>query len=359
VQLAIYVTTGGYLRVWHTYVNNSFETTRRWTTLDHAPLPTNEWTRLTVQLNYLGGGLELGGELYSNDKFFRVSINGGDPIASPYAYQSNQLTITDPQVFETNGTWFLMVYPTLNLGDGNQHISSVEVRGTGWIDDYVITNGDVLAATPVRWTIEATAGANGSIYPAGTADVPLRIPDGDDVTFTITPDPTYAIADVVVDGQSEGATNEWTFTNVTNDHTIAATFMSGGPQYSANGVPYSWFDAFGLDPADEGDDPDGDGAFTWEEYVAGTIPTNKASAFMVLDVVVGTTSNMVSFYGTDDSGVTRAFSMLRSTDLTDVNNWIMVATDAVGRAVSGTNIWWDVNPPAESPVLYRPTVIWP
>ena len=47
---------------------------------------------------------------------------------------------------------------------------------------------------------------------------------GSDRTITVTPATGYHVADVVVDGVSVGAVNGYTFTNVTADHTIAATF---------------------------------------------------------------------------------------------------------------------------------------
>src|SRR5207247_2526914 len=41
---------------------------------------------------------------------------------------------------------------------------------------------------------------------------------------TITPAAHYHVADVLVDGSSVGAVTSYTFSNVTGDHTIAATF---------------------------------------------------------------------------------------------------------------------------------------
>ena len=48
---------------------------------------------------------------------------------------------------------------------------------------------------------------------------------GDNATYTITPNACYSIADVVVDGVSQGAVGTYTFTNVTAAHTISATFV--------------------------------------------------------------------------------------------------------------------------------------
>ncbi len=72
-------------------------------------------------------------------------------------------------------------------------------------------------------TITATAGANGSISPAGA----VAVDDGSDQTFTITPDANYYVSDVLVDGVSVGPAATYTFTNVTANHTIAASFATG------------------------------------------------------------------------------------------------------------------------------------
>ena len=47
---------------------------------------------------------------------------------------------------------------------------------------------------------------------------------GADQTFTIAADACHTIADVLVDGVSAGAVTTYTFTNVTGNHTIAASF---------------------------------------------------------------------------------------------------------------------------------------
>ena len=48
---------------------------------------------------------------------------------------------------------------------------------------------------------------------------------GGSQTFTITPDLGYRVADVLVDGSSEGPKTNHTFENVRSDHTIEATFV--------------------------------------------------------------------------------------------------------------------------------------
>jgi len=69
--------------------------------------------------------------------------------------------------------------------------------------------------------ITASAGANGLISPTGQ----VSVTDGNDKTFTITPDPGYQVTEVLTDDGTVTLTNgQYTFTNVTEDHVIYATF---------------------------------------------------------------------------------------------------------------------------------------
>ncbi len=72
------------------------------------------------------------------------------------------------------------------------------------------------------YTITATTGSGGSISPLGT----WTFTQGDSKTFTITPAAGYHVADVLVDGASAGAVTTYAFTNITANHTIAATFAA-------------------------------------------------------------------------------------------------------------------------------------
>ena len=71
-------------------------------------------------------------------------------------------------------------------------------------------------------TITASAGTGGTISPSGA----VGAPDGSNLTFTITENTCYEIADVLVDGSSVGATDSYTFTNITGDHDIEAVFTN-------------------------------------------------------------------------------------------------------------------------------------
>ena len=73
------------------------------------------------------------------------------------------------------------------------------------------------------YTIEATAGAGGSISPSGS----VSVREGGDQTFTITPDKGYAVSNVKIDGKSIGAVKSYTFENVSRTHTIEVIFVKG------------------------------------------------------------------------------------------------------------------------------------
>src|SRR5262249_55737405 len=70
------------------------------------------------------------------------------------------------------------------------------------------------------WIITASAGAHGTIAPSRS----VPVVEGANQPFTITPASGYAIASLTVDGGGVTASSSYTFTSVTANHTIAATF---------------------------------------------------------------------------------------------------------------------------------------
>ncbi len=89
---------------------------------------------------------------------------------------------------------------------------------SGVLQDLTITA--TFAPLPAAFTITASAGIYGSIAPSGVATVA----PGGSITFNISADPYYVIADVQVDGASVGPVTSYTFTDVRANHTITATF---------------------------------------------------------------------------------------------------------------------------------------
>lgn len=82
------------------------------------------------------------------------------------------------------------------------------------------------------YTITASAGTGGTITPSGSCSIREWL----DKTFTITPDSSYEIADVLVDGKSVGARSSYTFEDVRSNHTISVSFLKIVPQEYPDGT---------------------------------------------------------------------------------------------------------------------------
>ena len=80
------------------------------------------------------------------------------------------------------------------------------------------------------YSITASAGAHGNISPSGN----VTVNDGASQSFNIIPDQGYYVSDVQVDNASVGATNLYTFKNVTQDQTIRAIFALANQPPRAN-----------------------------------------------------------------------------------------------------------------------------
>jgi hypothetical protein len=103
----------------------------------------------------------------------------------------------------------------------------VDSISVGAVSSYTFTNVTAnhtidASFTNSTYTITATAGTNGTINPGGLVSVNC----GTNQDFTITPDTGYPIVDVVVDSQSVGPVSSYSFTNITANHTIDASFAT-------------------------------------------------------------------------------------------------------------------------------------
>lgn len=111
--------------------------------------------------------------------------------------------------------------------DPNYHVDAVIVDGvfvgqpTNYQFPNVSSNHTISATFAIdSYTIDASAGPNGTIDPSGTINADF----GSSSTFNVTPATNYHIADVVVDNNSVGNLTSYTFDNVQANHSISATF---------------------------------------------------------------------------------------------------------------------------------------
>jgi streptogramin lyase len=124
--------------------------------------------------------------------------------------------------------------------DNNYGIADVLVDGTsaGAVSSYnftAVTAPHTIAATfnansvtpitpsptsPKTYKITASAGTGGIISPSGVLTVDAK----DNKKFTITPNSGYYISNIEIDGVGKGSLTNYTFSNITSNHSIEANF---------------------------------------------------------------------------------------------------------------------------------------
>jgi GH35 family endo-1,4-beta-xylanase len=171
-------------------------------------------------------------------------------VVNNYQYSASQVATTIPAYFNSGmvsmGSYTLTTEIEL---DGSQAanglIGNIAIRGGGggnafsinWIKVEKIGAGGAADELLVSWPnvpkhkITATAGTGGTITPSGE----VKVTSGASMTFVIAANSGYSIANVLVDGVSIGAVSLYTFNQVTENHTISATFSRTAPTPSGTG----------------------------------------------------------------------------------------------------------------------------
>jgi hypothetical protein len=120
-------------------------------------------------------------------------------------------------------------FQSITLSDGGlAQISLSAVTPTVWLEVDSSGDGDfdsvfspTRVSAPIR--IVTTGGPNGFISPSDTTFVNYR----DTVHVAITPDEGYRVLDVLINGESVGAVEEYVLEGVENDISVTAEFALG------------------------------------------------------------------------------------------------------------------------------------
>lgn len=123
---------------------------------------------------------------------------------------------------------------------------------------------------------------------------------------------------------------------------------------ATNGVPFTWFDFWGI-ARNPDRDSDADGFADAQEHTAGTDPTDPYSVFRVVATWAQDGYVYVQFTG-NNSGSDTPYVMERASDLA-LGDWAVV-DDAIPRAAAPQviNTWSEPAPPG-GPYFYRPKAL--
>jgi hypothetical protein len=255
-QTAFYVDTNGLVNVWYGIDNSG--TNNTWLTYTNTPVGTADWARVTIALDYATD---------ASNSYFKVTLDGVE-LQPPTNGFSKGFGVFNA---DTNGTWLLIANPS------SRNIQSFAINGSGLLDDLVVTTSAVtnffsLAAQP--YTLTVNSGSGGNSYTSGAQVVISANAPASGYAFDKwTGDTQYVVS------ASSAST---TVTMPARDVALTATYKFS-EQYTTNGTPYSWLTRHGLTnyEADAVLDQDGDSLKTWQEYIAGTDPTNDASCLKI------------------------------------------------------------------------------
>lgn len=155
-------------------------------------------------------------------------VEGGALYPGWIEFENPVVNISDDRYFTVDDIRIDNATHTLYLTVNDVESQDVDELGTITLD-MVSPNFEGMTGTITIkrenldiYTITASAGEGGTISPEGAVEVVT----GHSQDFAISADEGYEIADVVVDGVSQGALSTYRFEDVTANHTIEVTFKS-------------------------------------------------------------------------------------------------------------------------------------
>lgn len=208
------------------------------------------------------------------------------------------------------------------------------------------------AGLPAFTLTGSVTGGNGTISPAS-----VSVLAGGSATFVITPAPYYRIASLTTNGtpvtglslNNGSRYTRFVWSNVQASATLAATFTTQRVADPAH-TPYFWLAQHGLTnyTADAAADTDHDGFTTWQEYMAGTDPTNQTSTFRLTSSVATPQGTVIRWPSVSN----RFYSLSLTTNLLESFSAVAGATDLP--ATPPENVY--TNPAQSGAGFYRISV---
>jgi|GEM_PF-629679 len=198
----------------------------------------------------------------------------------------------------------------------------------------------------------SVSGGNGTVSPTST-----NVTAGGSATFLVTASNYYRIASLTTNGTPAGlsfnnnsTSTNFIWSNIQSTGAVVATFTAQITTDPAN-TPYSWMAQYGLTnfSVDAGADGDHDGLTTWQEYLAGTNPTNPASVFKITGGSANSQGSVIRW----SSASNRFYDLSRTTNL--MSTFSVLAGASNLPATPPENVY--TNPaPTAGPAFYKISV---
>lgn len=201
-----------YLAGW--YPKDSVGTTRVFkgitvdqTTWASGKFTANSYTDYTIDQLIASKGARTPGVATSQKKFRILTV---------------VLTATDLSASTWNTVTSDVAWFTQQSSDGNSSLYNFweATRGIATVDASGLYNSLKSSGTTTEYTITASVSGSGSISPSGS----VTVAENGSQAFTIAANSGYQIDSVVVDGSNKGVVSNYSFTDVTANHTIKAWF---------------------------------------------------------------------------------------------------------------------------------------
>ncbi len=193
VQMAAYVNSNGHLVIWHA-ITVGGAPSNTWTALDHWPIDTNDWARLTVMMDYDSEG--------TGFNFFKVRLNESTEFYDDHAF-------ADPSGTTLGGTYFLAADADIGA---KPYLSDISFSGDRtFIDDLVVQVENPFPAFNSITVVNHNPAfgevvGNPEVFPGGTR------------TFYFYPVEGYGVYQVVANSVTAlQGPQQVTFSNVTHD----------------------------------------------------------------------------------------------------------------------------------------------
>ena len=239
------------------------------------------------------------------------NISASHTIAASFSLITNTITASAG----TGGTISPQGNVSVNYGTNQTfnisantgyYVSDVKVDnvsvGTASSYNFVnVTAGHSISAAFAQYTytITVSSGTGGTITPSD-----ITVNHGSGRTFTISPDFGFQVSDVKIDNVSVGAVSTYTFSNITSDHTITATFTTATYSITASAGSGGSINPSGASTVTHG---------TSHTYTITPATGYKISDVKVDNVSVGNASSYSFNNVTSSHSISAAFSILTFT----------------------------------------------